>query len=101
MLRKSAAAVWLGIKYEEDLLNMDCICLYTAKLHNREKGNGEGGCAVRSCPSVCHKWQNCCTCAGPGELAGSPGKLAAVWQQMSGFRLWHVMVLFYGSNNLE
>lgn len=34
------------------------------------------------------------------KLAGSPGELAAVWQQMSGFRLWHVMVLFCGSNSL-
>lgn len=30
----------------------------------------------------------------PGELTGIPRELAAVWQQMSGFRLWHIMVLF-------
>lgn len=88
------------INSEEGPVNMDCIYLYTASLHSGEKGNGEGGCAVRSGPGVCHEWQNCCTCAGPGELAGSPGELAAVWQQMSGFRLWHIIVLFCGSNSL-
>ena len=36
----------------------------------------------------------------PGELAGRPRELAAVWQQMSGFRLWHIVLLFCGSNSL-
>lgn len=76
MLRKSSVVVWFGmiskIKSEEGLLNTDHICLYTASLRNGEKGNGEGGCAGRSGPAVCHKWQNCCTCAGPGETCWEP-----------------------------
>lgn len=69
VLRKSSVAVCFGmtskIKSEKGPLNMDCIYLYTASLHNGEKGNGEGGCAVRSGPAVCHKWHKCCTCADP------------------------------------
>lgn len=36
----------------------------------------------------------------PGELSGTLGELTAIWQQMSGFRLWHIMLLSCGSNSL-
>lgn len=84
---------------------MDCIYPYTASLHNGEKGNWggkEGGCAV-----VLVLVLRCATngrtavpLLAPGELCGSLGELTAIWQQMSGFRLWHVMVLSCGSNSL-
>lgn len=67
-----------------------------------KKGDGEGECAV-----LFGLVLRCATndriavpLLAPGELAGSPGELTAIWQQMSGFRLWHIMVLSCGSNSL-
>lgn len=81
---------------------MDCIYPYTLSPHNGEKGNWGGRmcCAVGSAPALSTNGRTAVLLLAPGELSGSLGELAAIWQQMSAFRLWHIMVLSWGSNSL-
>lgn len=83
---------------------MDCIYPYTASLHNGEKRElgREGGCAVLLVlvPRCATNGRTAVPLLAPGELSESLGELTAIWQQMSGFRLWHIMVLSCGSNSL-